>query len=567
MVVNMSDSRSDHPRDSQNPAQLVTGTRLAGLQILVGSLLVALAAVGCSGGRGGGQNDEQAPVVEFPQHHAPTADYWTQSFVGQLVLEEGCLRASSLLLIWPRTFTFDTKNGVARIVDKTGRIAAHVGDDVRFSRASVSYEEANGRGWIQGLSADCAGPYWLVGDEVAAFSLDGPAELPPPDPEDPEVYFPQHDAPPRTDNGGLYFAGQLVLDNGCLRVGVPYDDAGNPQPSNLLIWPGAYRLSVENGAVSIVDELGRIAARVGDYIRLPFLEAVSYKEARDRGLIRGLPADCAGPYELVSNDITAFNPNNEPTELRLLDPEIYFHRQKTKLPVEGPVEGPVEVLFDEIVGPQIIGELVLDGHCLRLKIDSGPLVSVVWPPGFAPHVHRGAVHVRNGAGRIVVRVGDELATGGGQKNVGHGGCPGPTSWIRSIKVLSDAEVYFPKQDGTLGTDQEMDRFEGKLIMDGKCLVVDSVIRYRDRALFPGVRPLLIWPDTFTLNLDDEVAGIVDATGRTVARVGDEVQFSAVSISYQEALEHGGLEEITPACSGPGWVVGDDFAAVVDSESP
>ena len=86
-------------------------------------------------------------------------------------------------------------------------------------------------------------------------------------------------------------------------------------------------------------------------------------------------------------------------------------------------------------------------------------------------------------------------------------------------------------------------------------------------IVPGGQHLLIWPDTFTLSTEDDVVGIVDASGRVVARVGDEIQFSAVSISYQQAIDHSGLREISPACLGPYWVVGDDFAAVPDSGSP
>ena len=127
-----------------------------------------------------------------------------------------------------------------------------------------------------------------------------------------------------------------------------------------------------------------------------------------------------------------------------------------------------------------------------------------------------------------------------------------------IKVLPDVEVYFPKQDGSLAMDQEMDSFVGKLVLNGKCLNVDSVIRVRDRVLFP-VPPLLIWPDTFTLSTEGEVVGIVDAAGRTVARVGDDVQFSGADISYGQAMERSGLREITPACSAPYWVVADDFS--------
>lgn len=82
----------------------------------------------------------------------------------------------------------------------------------------------------------------------------------------------------------------------------------------------------------------------------------------------------------------------------------------------------------------------------------------------------------------------------------------------------------------------------------------------------GGRYLLIWPESFALDLDGEVAGIVDAAGRVVARVGDEIQFSAVSVSYQDAMGHSGLREISPACGGGYWFVGDNIAVVPESES-
>ena len=75
-----------------------------------------------------------------------------------------------------------------------------------------------------------------------------------------------------------------------------------------------------------------------------------------------------------------------------------------------------------------------------------------------------------------------------------------------------------------------------------------------------VPPLLIWPSTFSLGVDDGGVGIVDATGLVVARIGDEVLFSALDLSYQQAMEHGGLEEISPSCSSPYWAVAEEFAA-------
>ncbi len=112
----------------------------------------------------------------------------------------------------------------------------------------------------------------------------------------------------------------------------------------------------------------------------------------------------------------------------------------------------------------------------------------------------------------------------------------------------------------------MERFTGKLIVERRCLVVEEVVRVRDRVIMPGGRYLLIWPEDFTLSPEGEAAGVVDSTGRVVARVGDEIEFSANSISYQVAMDHTGLRDISPACSGGYWVVGEDFVAAGDSES-
>ena len=465
----------------------------------------------------------------------------------RLTLEEGCLRAASRLLIWPNTFRFDTRDGVVRIVDATGRIAAHVGDDVRFSRAPISYEDARDLGWIHGLSADCPGPYWIVGGEVAAVSHVGPAK--PPIPEGPEVLFPQHGAPLGTDNGGRYYAGRLVLNEGCLRVEVP-PDVNGPGVSRLLIWPTGFALSAEDGDVRVMDGNGRITAHVGDHIRLS-RATVSYQEAQDQGLIQGLSEDCAGPHFLIGDEVTAFNPDNEPRELRLSEPDVFFPRQRTI----------IATIRDQPLAAGI-GELVLVGQCLRLGS-----TTIRWPAGFMPHVHRGVVQVRNGAGQTIAQVGDRIAGGGGYSSSGYGDCPGGRFGIHSIKVLPDVEVYFPKQDGTLGIDQEMEHFVGKLVLDRRCLKVDDAIRVKDRVIMPGGRHLLIWPSTFSLSMNDKVVGIADATGRVVARVGDEIQFNAVAVTYGEAMEHSGLREISPACSGGYWVVGEDFAAVLDSETP
>lgn len=357
------------------------------------------------------------------------------------------------------------------------------------------------------------------------------------------VVFPRHVAPLGTDTGGEYFAGQLVITEGCLRAEAPSNDAANPRSSFLLIWPGAFTIEAESGSVRIVDGLGRIAAHVGDHVRLS-RAAVTYQQAMDQGLIKGLSDDCAGPYLLVGDETTAFDPRYEPTELRLSDPDVLLMRGKT-------VKG-----FPSLMQALGIGKLVLDGPCLRLGDSS---TTIIWPAGFTPHVDRGVVQVRNGAGRVIATVGDEIAAGGGYRTLDDSACSGEVFIANQIKVLPDVEVYFPRQDGTLAADQETERYAGELVLDGKCLMVDSPLRLRDRSYGP-VSPLLIWPSTFSLSLEDGEVGIVDATGHVVARIGDEVTFSASSLSYQQAIEHGGLEEISPACSGAYWAVGEEFTA-------
>lgn len=290
----------------------------------------------------------------------------------------------------------------------------------------------------------------------------------------------------------------------------------------------------------IVDGLGRTAARVGDHVRLS-RAALTYRQAMDEGLVERLPVKCAEPYLLVGDELTAFDPKNEATELRLSDPYVLFLRQKT-------VMG-----FPSLMEAAGIGEVVLDGQCLSL----GGSTTIVWPAGFTPHVHRGVVQVHNGAGRVIATVGDEISAGGGYRRFDGGACSGEAFLPNRIKVLPDVEAYFPKQDGILIMEQDTERFEGELLLDGKCLKVDPPLRVRDRVYLP-ISALLIWPSSFSLSIDDGQVGIVDATGRVVACIGDEIQFSAIDLSYQQAVEHGELAELLPACSGAYWAVGEDI---------
>ena len=226
--------------------------------------------------------------------------------------------------------------------------------------------------------------------------------------------------------------------------------------SLLLVWPGTFTLSTEDGVVRVVDAIGRIAAHAGDHVRIA-LVAVSFQQARDQGLIHGLSEDCPGPYLLAGEEVTAISLDG-PGTLLLSDPELHF-----------PLQGTGVGVFEHL-GAAAIGELVLEGHCLRLKSTDRPSRLLFWPPGFTPHVYRGVIHVRNGAGRIIAQVGDRIGMGGAaayygnyytDKTIGPK-CGGPTWAPNHIKVLQNVDIYFPQQDGTLATDQGMDRFVGKL---------------------------------------------------------------------------------------------------------
>ena len=363
--------------------------------------------------------------------------------------------------------------------------------------------------------------------------------------------FPRHDAPLGTDRGGEYFAAQLVLKEGCLRAEVSSKYDPNDPGSWLLIWPSGFAFETEAETVQVVNELGRVVAHVGGHIRLSRATA-TFQQATEQGLIEGLSDDCAGPYFLVGDEVTAFDLVSEATELRLSDPDVVFFRERT-----------VIARHHTLMLAAGLGELILDGPCLRLK-DSSPREywpTIIWPAGFTPHVNDGVVEIRNGAGRVVAQVGDQIAGGGGYFDRTSGDCSGPVWRANKMKTLPDVEVYFPKQDGTLAPEDGMELFSGRLILWEKCLqVADDVIRVRDR-VYAGISPLIIWPHDFHLRTEDGVVEIVDGTGSVVARVGDEVEFDAFILTYEEAKDHGGLAEITPACSGPYWAVEETFAAV------
>ncbi len=111
-------------------------------------------------------------------------------------------------------------------------------------------------------------------------------------PED-EVFFPKHE---EGEVPAALAGGRLALDDeGCIRLVT----AGNGRGATL-IWPPDYAARAEGGEIRILDEEGRVVARVGDEVRIGggfigkrrALEGVSgVKEQTKRVLIQRCPGE------------------------------------------------------------------------------------------------------------------------------------------------------------------------------------------------------------------------------------------------------------------------------------
>ena len=91
--------------------------------------------------------------------------------------------------------------------------------------------------------------------------------------------------------------------------------------SALPIWPAGSVLSEEDGVIGMAVRDGETAALVGDHVRLS-RATISFQEAEYQGFVRQMVEECTGPYVLVGDEVTAFDLENEPTELRLQEPDV-----------------------------------------------------------------------------------------------------------------------------------------------------------------------------------------------------------------------------------------------------
>ena len=122
-------------------------------------------------------------TLVLPRHDEPLLVNRGDRYVyGELSLSGDCLRISyvdpsedpwtqdGLLLVWPAGFDVRTEDDVVEVTGADGGVVAAMGQTLRVSGKHVSdrYVVVDEWDWDGGETGHCAGPHWLVGDEVTA---------------------------------------------------------------------------------------------------------------------------------------------------------------------------------------------------------------------------------------------------------------------------------------------------------------------------------------------------------------------------------------------------------------
>lgn len=107
------------------------------------------------------------PDVFMPQLKQRDVAFMTALLIGNLVVEDGCLRirdvytGESRLIIWQADYYLTVNDGVLAILDETGAVVAQVGGRVYLGggeQRAVNESEMR-----QPLPESCGGPYWRMG--------------------------------------------------------------------------------------------------------------------------------------------------------------------------------------------------------------------------------------------------------------------------------------------------------------------------------------------------------------------------------------------------------------------
>jgi hypothetical protein len=118
-----------------------------------------------------------------------------------------------------------------------------------------------------------------------------------------------------TDSSGLFFptqeptegpravmealtSGKLVVEKGCLLLS--HEDGSTDLP----VWPPGFELSTKGGEIRVLDEAGRVVARVGDQVRMGGGQVAVSERLRRR---LSMPEECPGPIWWVGEGVRAIH--------------------------------------------------------------------------------------------------------------------------------------------------------------------------------------------------------------------------------------------------------------------
>ena len=330
----------------------------------------------------------------------------------------------------------------------------------------------------------------------------------PPESRLPEVdAFPLHSEPLATDWGNEYKMGELILEDGCLRILEDPDlsDRDDFVPSFLPIWPEGFAWSKGDTAVEIFNPSGQRIARVGDYIRISG-DGIHSERHRGKQIAKNLTSDCEGPIFLVGDDVTTVE-SDEREVVPIPDSDIYFRRVKTEevglTPRAVPAYG----------YSRMPSTLTLEDDCILLVNPNGEKYVPEWPAGFTPHLENGQLEVRNGGGRTIARIGDRLRTRGGIARESQGGVNVPECGALLLRVLgvinADLPLAFLKHEDRWKPDtkQNKDSIEGEIDVRNGCMHINN--------------NFLWWPSDYGIEEEGDIFRVLNGMGEAVAEKGQE----------------------------------------------
>ncbi len=322
-----------------------------------------------------------------------------------------------------------------------------------------------------------------------------------------EPAFPLHSDPLATDWGNEYKMGELILEDGCLRILEDPDlsDRVDFVHSFLPIWPEGFSSSTGETAVEVFSSSGHRVAQVGDYVRVSG-DGVHPERHRGKQIAKNLPSDCEGPIFLVGDDVTTVE-SDEREVVPIPGSDIFFRRVKTKevglTPRAVPAYG----------YSRMPSTLALENDCILLVNPNGEKYVPEWPAGFTPHLENGQLEVRNGGGRTIARVGDRLRTRGYIAKGSEGELYVPECQARLVVVRgvinADLPLAFLKHGDRWKPEAEhtKDSLRGTVDVRNGCMHVNN--------------HYLLWPSDYSIEEEGDLFRVRDGMGKVVAEKGQE----------------------------------------------